>query len=434
MLTENKIGSASEDNLNGISCKMLFQVQRTSIWLGAVALLLAASCVSQANRCFPDETQESPNPRFPQGVEDFGMAMFKSIGRLKEGSLFVSPYSLWSVLTLAYFGSEGRTRRQLEEALNLRSKTGTFTNWNALKFLLQGNPQTESGAKFNSLNRAYFANNIILQRCLSNILFDLRRVDFTRGDTAKNIINNDVSITTEGKISNFLDFIPPQTQLVLINAVYFKGLWAIPFNAKDTRRQEFLIPPGKSGGVVDMMVQTSFFKHGYAPSLNASIIELPYQDTNTSMFVILPDTLDTDRVLQLLDRTTFLEAVSQMVRKKVEVALPRFKLTTRVENELKSALSLLGITDLFDARTANLTAFSATETLYADKAIHEATVEVTEEGTVAAAASGILVTRFGGNLVHFVCNRPFVFLITDKNTGITLFAGKLVHPADIETL
>ncbi|XP_064083339.1 serine protease inhibitor 2.1-like [Macrobrachium nipponense] len=415
---------------------MLLQVQRTSVWLGAAVLLLAAACVSQTNRCFPDETPEPPNPRFPQGVEDFGMAMFKSMASLKEGSLFVSPYSLWSVLTLAYFGSEGRTRHQLEEALNLRSKTGTFTNWNALKFLLQGNSQTQTvaGAKFNSLNRAYFATNLILQRCLTNILFDLRRVDFTRGDTAKNIINDDVHVTTEGKISNFLDFIPPQTQLVLINAVYFKGLWATPFNPKDTRRQEFLIPPGKSGGVVDMMVQTGFFKHGYAPSLNASIVELPYQDTNTSMFVILPDTLDTDRVLQLLDRTTFQEAVSQMTRKKVEVVLPRFKLTTRVESELKTALSLLGITDLFDARTANLTAFSATETLYADKAIHEATVEVTEEGTVAAAASGILVTRFGGNLVNFVCNRPFVFLITDKNTGITLFAGKLVHPADIETL
>ncbi|XP_068227034.1 leukocyte elastase inhibitor-like [Palaemon carinicauda] len=415
----------------------MFQVQGRSVWVGTLLVLLAATaCLSQTNRCFPDEIPEPPSPSFPQIVEDFGLSMFKTVAEMKEAeSVFISPYSLWSVLTLTYFGTEARTRRQLEEVLGFTSKTGTFTNWNALKFLLGSNSQSDTGAKFKSLSRAYFGNDIILQRCLSNILFDLRRVDFTRGDSAKNIINQDVNVTTEGKIENFIDFLPPQTQFVLINAVYFKGLWASPFSPVDTRKQEFLIPPGLSGGIVDMMVQTNFFNHGFAPSLlNSSILELPYQDSNTSMFIILPDSLDAGSVIRLLNRERFQEAVSGMVRKKVEVTLPRFKLTTRLEGELKSALATLGIRDLFDPVFGNLTGFSHSKTLYADKAIHEAVVEVSEEGTVAAAASGILVTRFGGNIVQFSVNRPFIFLITDKITGVTLFAGKLVHPGDIEIL
>ena len=80
---------------------------------------------------------------------------------------------------------------------------------------------------------------------------------------ATKVINHDVNVTTEGKIENFIDFLPPSTQFVLINAVYFKGLWMTPFNPTDTIVQEFLIPPGKSAGTVQMMIQSGIFKHGW---------------------------------------------------------------------------------------------------------------------------------------------------------------------------
>lgn len=403
-------------------------------WIATVAVILVIVCQIQANRCFPGERPEFPSPSFSQGVEDFGLSIFKQLANEKPGSIFVSPYSLWSVLSLAYFGSEGRTRSQLEQTLNLKSKSGTFTNWNALKFLLHSNPRAMSGARFKSTNRAYFSNKLNLQRCLTNILFDLRRVDFTDGERAKNIINHDVNITTEGKIENFIDFLPTTTRFALINAVYFKGLWKTPFVPTRTRLQEFLIPPGVSAGTVQMMVHDGLFKHGFAPSLEAQIVELPYDNSSISMYLILPDSLKTDRVLQLLSRKSFEEALSTMAKKLVEIGLPRFKMTTKVDQELKSSLYSLGITDLFEPGIANLTAFTKTAPIYVDKAIHEATVEVTEEGTVAAAASGLINTRFGGKKENFYCNRPFIFLIRDKVTGITLFAGKLVHPGDTEKL
>ncbi|KAK7067620.1 putative serpin [Halocaridina rubra] len=408
-------------------------VMKFKVWTSALMVLCAT--LSHANRCFPDERPEFPSPTFATGVENFGLNIFKQMVLEKQGSsIFISPYSLWSVLSLAYFGSEGRTRAQLENALGLSSKSGTFTNWNALKFMLQDSPRSPSGAKFRSTNRAYFSDKLNLMRCLSSILFDLRRVDFTDGNTAKNIINHDVNITTEGKISNFIDFLPPNTQFALINAVYFKGLWSSPFNPSGTRQQEFLIPPGRSAGTVDMMVQQSMFNHGSSSALGATILELPYSNSSISMYLILPDTWDTDVVAQRLTRENFQEAVSQMTKKLVDVGLPKFKLTTKVEDELKSTLINLGIKDLFVPGVANLTAFTTSAAINADTAIHQATVEISEEGTVAAAASGVINTRFGGPVTSFFCNRPFLFLINDKATGITLFAGKLMHPRDTERL
>lgn len=393
----------------------------------AVAAALVAVCSGQINRCFPGEKLEFAEAEFSGRVEIFGLSLFQQLSQSVQGNLFISPYSIWSALTLAYFGSEGNTREQLESALNLKSKTHTYFNWGGLRLLLLRAPEGE-GVTFNSLNRAYMNERLNLNRCVSNILPDLQLMDFSRPSVAVETINNDVSVATEGRIQNFIQNLLPNTNFVLINAVFFKGLWQSQFEVEQTRTQEFLIPPGRSGGNVQMMSQSGRFNYGNVPSLEAKILELPYENSSVSMFILLPNDISTDSITANLTRDTLTDAIGLMSEEMVHVSLPRFNMSSRIENELKNSLESLGIVDLFMPGVANLTAFDRFASLNVDEAIHQATVEVNEEGTVATAATGLINTRVGIGHKSFVCNRPFVFLIYNKVLGVTLFAGRFSTP------
>nr|XP_045596771.1 ovalbumin-related protein X-like isoform X3 [Procambarus clarkii] len=389
-------------------------------------------CLGQGN-CFPGENVSS-RP-IARSVESFGLSLFTQLASAKsQQSIFISPYSIWSALAIAYFGSEGNTKQQLEQVLNVDSKISTYYGYGALKLLLETDPSGPVGVRFKSSNRAYFSNQLVLDRCLATIINDgLQTVDFTRPGLARNLINAHINATTEGRIPELVESLPATTRFALINAVFFKGLWATAFKPEDTRRQEFMIPPGVSGGQVQMMTQEGTFKHGVSASLGADILELPYRNSSFCMFLLLPsNTWSTNSILKNLTPQTFSEAYSAMTQKKVDVALPKFKLETRIEKELMNLLAQMGVRDLFDGSRSNLSDFTRSERLFVDTVIHQANVEVTEEGTVATAATGLINTRFGGpDAVQFICNRPYVFLIADKINNITIFAGHVVNPAHL---
>lgn len=411
-----------------------------SWWCVAAGVVCVVVCVGvvegQANRCFKGERLEYPSFQFPRKVEKFGLDLFRRVAVSKSPtSVFISPYSIWSALVLAYLGSSGATKKQLETALHVTTKTGTYINWNSFKLLLENSPKRNAGgAELSMANWAYFSTKLDLDNCLDTTLFELKKVNFTNAEQARAIINEAVSEATRGLIPELIEFLPPATRFALVNAIYFKGKWELPFRPEETRRQEFLGTTRDSTKIVDMMVQEAVFKQGYSPSLDARIIELPYQDSNISMFVFLPSTLGTDTIINNLSRQTFDEAYQSMSTKYTHLIFPRFKMTNKLQNELKQVLYDAGIEDLFVPGLADLTAFTRNkEPLNVDEVIHQATVEITEEGTVAAAATALLNTRFGGPPPdRFAVNRPFVFLIMEKLSGITLFAGNILNPNDFE--
>ncbi|KAK3863550.1 hypothetical protein Pcinc_030700 [Petrolisthes cinctipes] len=412
------------------------------VWWCVVACVMVCGGMveGQVNRCFKEEGPATLSPHFPRNVEKFGLNLFREVSQVvqKDGrSVFVSPYSIWSALVLAYLGSDGETKKQMETAMFLPSKTVAYMNWNSLKFVLEGNPhKTSDTVDLNMANWAYFNHSLNLNRCLYDSLFELQRIDFTNPRAAQATINKDVSDATRGLIPELLPILPASTRFVIVNAIYFKGKWKVPFSPTETRKQQFLGLERGSSEIVDVMVQKAgFFKHGYSQSLDANIIELPYQDTNISMFVLLPaNHLTTQIILDNLNQQTFSEAYRSMTNKSIHLVFPRFGLSTTLTAELKDVLYNAGIQDLLNPWRGNLTAFTVDRTsLYVDEVIHKATVEVTEEGTVAAAATGIINTRFGGPPpIEFIVTRPFVFLITDKHTGITLFAGNVISGKDLK--
>lgn len=421
----------------------------TCLLVVLVGVILPAGVVGQGqgqgfgqrhDECFPGEGElvsQSPDGTLLPTVEAFSYSLFQTMSRLQNGSsVILSPYSIWSVLTLAYFGAMGGTQREIENALGFVNKTQAFSLASSLKFFLESG---SGDATFNVANRGYFSNRLDLNRCLASEIFDLKRVDFTRAQEARRAINHEVNITTQGRIPELVQFLPPNTRFALINAVFFKGTWETQFDPKFTRPQQFLVPPGKSSGVVDMMNRQDSMIAGEAAGLDAMMVELPYENSEISMFLLLPNNPlapITDLVLRL-NPNTILTAVRSLPQKGVyaHLSLPKFKLTSRFEEDLQTALRAEGISSLFDPSRSNLQGFAQHPPLHVDTAIHQATVEVNEEGTVAAAATAFINTRIGPQRpLVLAFNRPFVFLIVEKTTKLPLFMGTVTSAADLQQL
>jgi len=164
--------------------------------------------------------------------------------------------------------------------------------------------------------------------------------------------------------------------------------------------------------------------------LKSYILELPYEGEHTSMIVLLPPFTPNalEETIARLNASSLEEAMNDMVHDSIEVMLPRFRLSYTVS--LTSALAELGIHDLFNQSSSDLSDFSSKPGLAVEEAIHKSYIEVNEEGATAAAATALIGTRSGRPLeqTRFVCNHPFIFMIYDHCTKTVLFIGAMKKP------
>lgn len=405
-------------------------------WLAtAVAVLSVAAFVRP--QCFSEKDDLSiPASNDLSGITDFGLDLFKTIFPYNSTSnFFFSPYSIWNALILAYFGSGGNTQAELEHVLRVSDKVQTLKNWRTLEFLYQMRQANNSDYTFNLANRAYFDNSLSLRSCVGDILHnELQMLDFSLPTEAANTINNFVSETTKGRIQNLVgaDDVT-NAQMVLANAAFFKGTWLYQFKPSATQPGLFYSTP-QDYTFVDMMRQKGNFRHGVSEELGAHILELPYTGEAVSMYVLLPPFISGQNgfnaMVERLNATTLQNAIDNTWRLQVEVVLPKFKLEQMVGDELMQALSVMGINDLFDQGNSNLTAFDPINPLSVGKSIHKAFVEVSEEGTEAAAATALISLRIArpAGPEKFECNHPFLFVIYDNLTKNILFMGAYKNP------
>ncbi|XP_076047644.1 serine protease inhibitor-like [Oratosquilla oratoria] len=171
-----------------------------------------------------------------------------------------------------------------------------------------------------------------------------------------------------------------------------------------------------------MMDQDSLYNYGNDTHLSAEVLELPYLNSSISMLLFLPweGSVTVDNVVDRLDLTALDAAIRGLEYQRVRVFLPKFKMEQTLAKELQKALEELGIIDYFSSN-ANLSAFSKSLDVDGHNIIHKAVVEVNEKGTEAAAATVNIALQSLPPRVTF--NRPFVFLILDKNLGLPLFSG-----------
>ncbi|KAK8741745.1 hypothetical protein OTU49_002373 [Cherax quadricarinatus] len=415
------------------------------IAVSVVALMTAVVTTvgSTVPHCFADNNS-NPSRSFNtdlSGISDFGFDLYRELSSKGTAkNFFFSPYSIWTALTLSYLGSAGNTKTQLEASLRVTGKTSTLRLWRALETMYAQRAASNPQYTFNMANRVYFDNILHLRPCITNILHkELHIVDFSDVHGTSTSINEFVSSTTKGRIP---ELVTPDDMvdalMVLVNAAYFKGTWRYQFKPSSTTTQSFFVSSSNSVDVPMMKLKTNL-RLAQSTELGAQILELPYAGDVISMLLLLPDVegeAGFSNMVSALSGGSLSRVTSgwSSQRVLVELLLPKFKLEKTLKNELKEGLINLGIRDLFNSSLADLTDFVEENHLSVSKTIHKAFVEVSEEGTEAAAATALIAyTRSSFSkayqLVHkFHCNRPFVFIIHDNQAKNVLFMGAYKSP------
>jgi len=351
-----------------------------------------------------------------------------------EGNLFLSPYSISAALAMTYGGARGVTAQQMAETLHFsldqKQLHPTFAQLRTHLRAVQKKGKV----------RLYIANSLWPHQgypFLKEYLALTKRyygatitpVDYRNAcEAARAQINGWVEKETEEKIKELIQpgILTPLTRLVLVNAIYFKGNWARQFEKSLTQNAPFYLTPEKTIPA-PFMTQEHAFRYGEAEGLQ--VLELPYEGDGLSMLILLPKRADgLAEVEKALTPENLKQWTTNLREQKLEVFVPTFKTTS--EFRLEQTLMSMGMRDAFNQITANFSGMDGTTLLYIGAAIHKAVVEVNEEGTEAAAATGIVMRAkaIPALPVTFRADHPFIFLIRHNETGSILFMGRVVDP------
>ena len=256
----------------------------------------------------------------------------------------------------------------------------------------------------------------------------MRAVDYNQPDAARQTINDWVADQTEDKIK---DLIPegalnPMTRLVLTNAIYFNAAWLLPFEEDATEDDSFDLLDG-SEVQVPMMRQTESFD--YLKAENFQAIELFYEGRALSMVILLPDEEQFTAFEESLDSAQLQSILDQLTVQRLDLSMPKFKVDSAFG--LADILVAMGMPDAFDVVKADFSGMTGQPDLFITDVVHKAYVNVNEEGTEAAAATGVVMGLKSmpvGEPIVVKVDRPFLFLIRDSQTGAVLFLGRVVQP------
>lgn len=348
----------------------------------------------------------------------------------------VSPYSVSAALTMVDVGAAGETATQIQNVLHLPD---TGTNVAPAYAALACQNETDGTSPGNQL---LVANSLWAQQgktFLSSFLsvlatgYDapLQLVDFASDpDDATSAINQWVSNATQTEIPMLFQpsDITNKTQLVLVDAVYFKGTWENGFEPGNTSPQAFNLSDGTQVSVPTMSGFVSL-RGSYSKAAALTVYELPYKGSGLAMDFLLPVGSLASLESSLTSDTLNASLASLGVASQVQLFLPKFSFTTRVG--LDPILIGLGMPDPFAEGTANLSGMDGLMDLSIGQVVHQAQVEVDEQGTVATAATGVDVCGNCAAVIEppmVLINRPFLFLIRDTNTGSILFMGRVEDP------
>ncbi|RLG70423.1 MAG: serpin family protein, partial [Candidatus Iainarchaeum archaeon] len=378
----------------------------------------------------------------PEGVKTLVNAnnqfAFDLYSELKKKSkndenIFFSPYSIFVALSMTYEGAKGKTAEEMEKVLHLPADKN-LRRANFAKIINEINKPNKK-CKLSTANALWPRINVKLLEEYQNTIEKYYGGKMTPLDYAKDsegsrqIINRWVEDQTEGKIKDLIPagFLKPSTVLVLTNAIYFKGNWLFQFDPKETKEEDFKTSSGKIVKVPMMRLVNTDKKFNYAETEDVQILELPYDGKDLSMLIILPEENKLEKIENELSAEKLSEWKGMLKKQKVDIYLPRFKLKTKYF--LADTLKKMGMSTAFDA-SANFSGINGEGGIWIDEVIHQAFVDVNEEGTEAAAATGVMMVEGIHSLFPvFRADHPFIFLIQERKTGNILFMGKVANPA-----
>ncbi|GAU96505.1 hypothetical protein RvY_07940 [Ramazzottius varieornatus] len=365
----------------------------------------------------------------------FSVDLFKSIATASNNeNIVVSPFSVEAALSMVLAGAKGSSKSQLQSSLgiddsSIRSLTDKYRSIN----------KASDGYTLRSANGLFADNKFQLlpeyQRMIgSDFDAKISSVNFAQeAEQARQDINKFVEEKTNGKISNLFaqGSLSTDTQLVLVNAVYFKADWDKQFKKGSTTSQPFALANGQNKNV-QLMTMSDKFLYGESEVIGgAQVLEMRYKKGEASMIFLLPKEKNGFRAMvDGLTTSALNEALQSVFENKVEVFIPKFKATK--EYQMNNHLQKLGIQDVF-SNSADLSGISGSPNLKISKVVQKVFVEVDEKGTEAAAATGIQIVPLMAIIEPeepkvFRADRPFLYLIRHNPTSTVLFMGAVLDP------
>jgi serpin B len=348
-----------------------------------------------------------------------------------EQNVFISPTSVALALAMVYNGARGETARALARTLEL-GEIGLEELNRANAALIESLRTLDPHVALTIANSLWAQQGItfapdFLSRNQECYRAEIAALDFGDAQAAATI-NDWVKHNPGGKIETIVDQIDRSAIMVLINAIYFKGRWAKPFDPRRTRELPFTLPGGHRKQH-PMMAQTGKFDYYAIQGFQA--ISLPYGAGRASMYIFLPEQRSSLRAFRReLSHKSWDTWLRHFRPAEGTLVLPRFKLA--YESTLNDALKALGIGIAFDGRRADFSGMFADSKPSAniDEVKHKTFVEVNEEGTEAAAATAIGMIRMTmapQRNFSMIVDRPFFCAIRDNLTGALLFLGAMIN-------
>lgn len=368
-------------------------------------------------------------------VNKFGLALYQHLRKDSQESIFFSPASIVSALAMAYLGARGSTAAEMKQVLSLPEErdrlTAGFRAW--LDLLLQKTETTISMA-----NGIWAHQRAELDSEYENDLTEYFSAEVdevsTFDDSVRDDINQWVEQLTDGMIRELIKpgVLNEDTSVVLVNAIYFKGLWSNKFDTEDTQQVPF---KGLNG---DRQVELMYInlddrvedKVRYTTTDEAQVLSIPYEGQETSMVIFLPrEDLPLEKLEEVLTEGYVKQTLGALTPpEEASIWIPKFEL--ECEAQLGQTLQDMGMVKAFsdDADFSGVT----DARIKISQVIHKAKVEVDEEGTRAAAATAAVMVFCTAIMpqakkkIYFRADRPFFFGIYDYATESLTFMGRMV--------
>ena len=356
----------------------------------------------------------------------------------EKGNIFFSPYSISTALAMTYEGAKGQTAEEMQDVFYFpenddERRSGYAGLYNELN-------KKDKEYKLSTANALWAQQDFVFLDNYFDIVEEyyggkVTNLDFIRkAEESRTIINDWVEDNTNDKIKDLIPsgVINSMTKLILTNAIYFKGEWVKQFNKDYTSDQDFRVASDEVVKVPMMQCAYDEAEFNYTENSELQILELPYSGDDLSMLIFLPkdDNITTFEDSITVERLT--KWKKDLREQEVNVFIPRFKFETKYF--MADTLKEMGMPTAFSADSADFSGMTGKRDLFISAVIHQAFVEVNEEGTEAAAATAVVMELTSvaepAPIPTFRADHPFVFMIQEKETGSILFMGRVSDPRE----
>ncbi len=353
---------------------------------------------------------------------DFSFDMYQELAGSGDENVFFSPYSITTAMGMAFEGARGNTSSEMAEVLNF--PTDNQTRLDIMKAFQNEFNKDSSAYELDTANAYWLRQGADLEQDYKDAIEDyyLAHGDelnfITNPDGSREIINDWVEEQTNDKILDLLPqgSITPETYLVLTNAIYFLSDWKYQFDANATENRTFYLEGNCTSMVETMHMNDREIDLNYSENSNVQMLQLPYMEEELSMYIMLPKDGDIASLEKNLDYDYLNDMKDDMSPEWMDIYFPKFKFEQNYD--LNENLANMGMPTAFNPDYADFSGITESTQLYISNVIHQAFVDVNEEGTEAAAATAVIVMEATGIGSHdtpepilFDANHPFIFFI-----------------------